>query len=506
MKKSATIQFQKTPIKMKEVSGRRQCAASVQCDSEAANSYASKAVGVPRAKPTDQAEPMRSKSPARSMSWVIEQDDLSLPSTTSDIAIASVRSKPETALLDVRATAWSKILKDDLPVENAVLTSKPQESLQATSVFPATTVPEGVTSNPHLEPEELATIGPWESASQVARTTLCPQEPRSAFSRYFALPQCGDPGLTQPLIHLANDPLGRSVGIDGGYSSNAGDTIMDGPPAREETGVDHQDGNVLPSAPVNTSSGNKKLAFSEERISASQIPSLDLVDRALLPGVPRVTRRRSRIRRRPAPWHNVDSTAENMLFQQYGLDPTDAHCEVSRPFLHDQDDGKATDTSNFLGDPVALGNMQDSAPSFRGENNNEGLEGNSEDPPWHNGWYPAIVSNSQDVVFTPPNASYDCHGEALFLQDMDYEEVYEIVEDCIGSASVSISSADGSIFLEDDAGETSNNHLWSDESWAQGDAMGGNALQEGCSYLTSVQKVEQDVAKKLKDHWFPQKF
>jgi hypothetical protein len=506
MKKSTAVQLQKTPIKMKETARRCQRAASVQCDSEAANSYASRAVGMRRTKPTDRAEPMQSRSPARSMSWVIEQDGLSLPSTTSDIAMASVRSKPETALLDVRAAAWSKNLKNDLPGEKAALSSKPQENPQPTSIFPTTTVLQGVTSNVHLEPEELATIGPWESASQVARTTLCPQEPRSAFSRYFALPQCGEPGLTQPMIHLANYPIGQPAGIDGACSSDDGDTTMDGPQVHEETGVDHQDGDVFPSAPANTSSGNKTFAFSEERISASQTPSLDSVDRALLPDVPRVTGRRSRIRRRPVPWHNFNSTAENMLFQQYGLDFTDTHCEVSGPFLHDQDDSKAAEASNSLEDPITLGNMQDSALSFRGENNTEGLEGNSEDQPWHNEWYPAIVSDSQHVVFTPPNASYDCQGGAPFLQDAGYEEVNEIEEDCIGFASVSISSTDGSIFLEDDAGETVNDHLWSDETWARGDASGGNALQGGCSYLTSVQKVEQDVAKKLKDHWFPQKF
>ena len=506
MKKSAAVQLQKTPIKMKETAGLRQRAASVLCDSEAADSHASRAVGVRRAEPTDRAEPMQSRSPARSMSWVIEHDGLSLPSTTSDIAIASIRSKPETALLDVRAAAWSKIIKNDLPGEKEVPTSKPQENPQATSKFLATTVLQGVTSNARLEPEELATIGPWESASQVARTTLCPQEPISVFSRYFGLPPCGESGLTQPMIHLANDPLGPPAGIDGACSSNAGDTAMDGPQVHEETGVDHQDGDVFSSAPADISSRNKTFAFSGERISASQTPSLDSVNRALLPDVPRVTRRRSRIRRRPVPWHNFNSTAENMLFQQYGLDPTDAHREVSRPFPHDQDDSKAVDASSSLGDPIALGNMQDNALSFRGENNPEGLEGNSEDEPGHNEWYPEIVSDSQDVVFTPPNASYDCQGGAPFLQDTGYEEVNEIEEDCIGFASVSISSTDGSIFLEDDAGETANNHLWSDEGWARGDAAGGNALQGGCSYLTSVQKAEQDVAKKLKDHWFPQKF
>ena len=502
MKKSTTVQLQKTPNKMKEAARRCQRAASVQCDSEVANSneLESRAVDVRRVKPTNQAEPMQSRSPARSMSWVIEQDGLSLPSTTSDIAIASVRSKPETALLNVRAAAWGKILKDDIPRDKAVPTSKSQGNPPSTSIFPATTALQGVASNARLEPEELATIGPWESASQVARTTLCPQEPRSVFSRHFALPKCGELGVTQSVIHLANDP--QPAGIDGACSSNVGDTTMDGPQAHEETGVDRQDGDVPPSAAANTSSGNKTFAFLEEHISASQTPSLDSVDRAILPDVPRVTRRRSRIRRRPVPWHNFNSTAENMLYQQYGLDPTDTHREVSRPFLHDQDDYEAAEASNSLGDFITLGNLQDNS---RGENNTEGLEGNSEDQPWHNEWYPAIVSDPQDVLFTPSNASYDRQGGAPFLQDTGYEGVNEIEEDCIGFASVSISSTDGSIFMENDVGETANDHLWSDEAWVQGDAAGGNALQGG-SYLTSVQKVEQDVAKKLKDHWFPQKF
>ena len=507
MKKSTADQPHKTP--MMETTGQRQRAASVQGDSEVVNSYASKAVGVRRANPTDRTEPMPLRSPARSMSWVIEQDGLSLPSTTSDIAVASARSKPETALLDVRAAAWSKILKNDLPGEKAVLSSTPPKNPQATSVFPATTALQGVTSNANLEPEELATIGPWESASQVARTTLCPQEPRSAFSRYFSLPQSGEPGVIQPMIHLADDPLRQPAGIDGAYSSNAGDSAMnsDGPQIHEETGADHQDGDVFPSAPANTLPGNKSFAFSEERISASQAPSLNSVDRALIPDVPRVACRRSRIRRRPVPWHNFNSTAENMLFQHYGLDPTDTHREDSRHILHDQDDSKAMGASNSLGDPIIPGNMQDSALSFRGEYDTGGLEGNSEDQPWQNEWYPVTVSDSQDVVFTPPNVSYDCQGGTPFLQDMGYEEVNEIEEGRIDFASVSISSTDGSIFLEDDAGETANtDHLWSDESWAQRDAIGGNALQGECSYLTSVQKVEQDVAKKLKDHWFPQKF
>jgi hypothetical protein len=263
MKKSAAAQPQKTPIKTKGTAERYQRAASMQCDSETANSYAGSVVGVRGAKPTDQVEPMQSKSPARSITWVIEEDGFSLPSTTSDIAIASVKSKPETALLDVRAAAWSRILKDALPNKKALLTSELHDP-KAISILPAAINLQKVTSNAHPELEELATIGPWESASQVARSTLRPQEPRSVYSRYFALPQSGEPGFTQPTIHLANGPLGQLAGIDGARSNNAGDTTIDGPLVHEEAGVGDQGGDVFPPfAPANASSGNKTFAFPE---------------------------------------------------------------------------------------------------------------------------------------------------------------------------------------------------------------------------------------------------
>jgi hypothetical protein len=486
----------------------------MQCDSETANSSASRVVGMRRSKQTDQDEPMESRSPARSMSWVIEQDGLSLPSTTSDVAVASEKSKPETALLDVRAAAWSRILKNDLPDEKARFTSELHENPQAISIFPAATTLQRVTSNAHLELEELATIGPWESASQVARSTLRLQEPESIHSRYFALPHNGESGFSQPMIHLAkaNDHLGQPAGMDGVRSNNAGDTTMDGPLDHGETGGRHRDGDVFPpSAPA--LSGNKTFALPDGSFSANQTSSLDLVDCALFLDVPEATRRRSRIRRVPVPWHEFNSTADNMFFQQYGLDPTDSRCEVPRHFFYGHGDSKHADASDSLGDPITVGNMEDNALSFRGEDNTEGLEGDSGDQVWRDEWYPDIISDSHELVTdvenTVPNAAYDCRDGAPFLiveQDTDYEGVNESEEDCTGSASVSMPSTNWSIFPDDDADEMTNIHLWNDEAWARGDAAGGDALQEGCSHLTTVQKVEQDVAKKLKGHWFPHKF
>jgi hypothetical protein len=508
MKNSAAAQLKKTPIKMKGTTGRCQRAASMQCDSETANSY-SRAVDVPGAKPTDQAEPMQSRSPARSISWVIEQDNLSLPSTTSDVAVASVKSKPETALLDVRAAAWSKILKNSLPDEKALFTSQLRKNPRIISNFPATAIPRNVTSNAHVELEELATIGPWESVSQVARSTLRPQEPQSARSKYFALPHGGESGFALPVIDLVKDPLEQPADIDGVRSNDAEDTTMDGPLFHEETGVDHQGGDAAP--PFAPPSGNKTLAFPEERISANQTSSLDSVDRALLLDVPWVARRRSRVRRRPVPSHEFNPTLENILFQQYGLDPTDSYGEASRP-LYVHGDSQPADASNSLGDRITLSIIQDTALNFR-EDNTESMEGNGEDQGWRNEWYPDIISDSHefasDVVHNQPDASYDCQDRApLFIgeQDTGYEGVNESEEDCTGFASGSMPSTDWGGFLDEDADEATNIHLWSDEAWARGDVAGGNALQERCSHLTTVQKVEQDVAKKLKGHWFPHKF
>jgi hypothetical protein len=190
-----------------------------------------------------------------------------------------------------------------------------------------------------------------------------------------------------------------------------------------------------------------------------------------------------------------------MLFQQYGLDLTDSYCEVSGPFFHDS---KPADASHSLGD--TLGYLEN---SFR-EDNTDGLEENTEDQARRNEWHPDIISDlhefASDVVYTPPNALYDCRGGTPFFmgeQDTGYDGVNETEEDCTGFTSVSMPSAGCSGFLEDDADEATDIHLWSDEAWAR---VGGNALQEGCSHLTTVQMVEQDVAKTLKDHWFPHKF
>ncbi|KAI0002963.1 hypothetical protein BJV74DRAFT_563075 [Russula compacta] len=508
IKKSAAVQTRETPMKMKRTIRRYRPVASTQCDSEVANTDTSRAASGQRTKPTNQAEPMNSKSRARSEAWVIEQDGFSLPSTISEVSIASVKSKPETALLDVRATAWSRFLKNDLLDEKVQLPQEHHKNPQAISTLPDTTVVREAGSNAHLGLEEQATLGPWESASQVARSTLHPQEQRSANSRYFVLPHGGESRITQPIIHLAKKSSGRPVGTNDACSNNVGDTTIDEPLVYGETSVDHQGGDLLPvSVLANASPATTGFAFPEEGVSVLQPSSLDSVDRALLLEIPGITHR-SRVRRRSMQWREF--IPENMLYHQYGLDPTDSQCEDWGPFIHDHghSHSKPADASNFLGDSTAPGNMHDDTLSFRGEDYTEGLEGGSEDQAGRNEYFPVTNSDlpefASDVAHIPLN--YDCRDGVPFFvgkEDTDYERVIENEEDCTGIDSVSIPSADWSALPEGDA---DNIHLWGDEAWPRGEAVGGNTLQEGCSQLTTVQKVEQDVARKLKGHWFPLKF
>jgi len=340
-------------------------------------------------------------------------------------------------------------------------------------MLPTTATPR-VASNAH---DELATIGPWESASQVVRSTSHIQEQRSIHSRYFALPHSRESGFTQPETHLADNSLGKLPGSHGARPSSDGDrnTNIDEHLVFREPSADHQDDLLRTTSSADASPAEKALASPEEHVSVLQTSSLDSVDRALLLGVPGVTYRHSGIHRRSMRWHEFKSTPENMLFHQYGLDPTDNHCE------------------DLLNGYYA-----------------EELEKNKEEQAGRSEYYPAIFSESpvfasDDIA---PNASHDCQneGQVFIDEDTDYERVTEREEGYSGLDLSSILSADWSVFLENEADKATNIHLWSEEAWPREAAAGETTLQEGCSHLTTVQKVEQDVAKKLRGHWFPHKF
>jgi len=512
MERSNAVQLRKTPIRIKGTIERHPPAASSQYDNEATASHASRSLREMDAKLSDGSAVVltKSRSPVRSASWAIEHDEVSLPSTTS------IKSKPETALLDVRAAAWSRILKSDLHDEKALFPPAPEHdgNPRAASTLPETTIVPGVDSNAHHETEELATIGPWESASQVARWTLQPPEPGPVHSRYFVLPDTGEGASTRPAIHPATNSPGQLAGIDCAISDDGRDTTIDAHLGYGGASVDHQVGDLLlVSAPENGSPAKRSFTFPEEHISMLHTSSLDSVDRALLPGLPGVARPRSGIRRRSRQWCEFQSTPGNMLFHQYGLDPTDNSCEVSRPFLHGYDDNEPVDARYPLEDPTALGTMQDSSVlNFCGKYYAEGLDRNDEERAGCSEYGSAVISDPPEfadaVAYIPPNASLDCPNGAQLLTDEDtgYGSTIGREECYTGVDLSSIPSADWSAFLEGDADRATSIHLWNDEAWPRGEAVGGNTLQEGCSRLTTVQKVEQDVAKKLKDHWFPHKF
>ena len=476
------------------------------------NSHASRSVSERDAKPGDgsAAGSTKLRSPARSASWAIEHDGVSLPSVTS------AKSKPETALLDVRSAAWSRILKSDFHEEKkSPSLPKHHKNPRAASTLPATATVPGVNPTAHRELEELATIGPWESASQVAQCSLHPPEPGPVHSRYFVLPHTGEVTSTRPMIHPANSSPGQLVaGIDCATSDNGRDTTIDAHLGYVEAGVNHQGGDLLLiSPPANSSPSKRAFTFPKEHVSMLQTSSLDSVDRALLPGLPEVARPRSGIHRRSRQWCEFQSTPGNMLFHQYGLDPTDNDCEVSRPVLQDYDDNEPVDVRCPLGDPTDLGAMQDSSVlNFCGKYNAEDLDRNGEDRAGCSEYDSAVISDPPEfanvVTYIPPNASLDCPNGAQLLIDEDtgYGSTIGREEGYTGIDLSSMPSADWSDFLEGDANRATNIHLWNDEAWPRGEAVGGTTMQEGCSRLTTVQKVEQDVAKKLKDHWFPHRF
>jgi hypothetical protein len=107
--------------------------------------------------------------------------------------------------------------------------------------------------------------------------------------------------------------------------------------------------------------------------------------------------------------------------------------------------------------------------------------------------YPSTAFNSpviaNDMMYTVPSSPYQRQNEAVFFTDeADTNTNYEIAME-----TMSESSADFSVQPEDDEDTRTNIRLWDDAVWPRGE-------------LTNVQRVEQDVAKSLKGHWFPYKF
>ncbi|KAI0301830.1 hypothetical protein B0F90DRAFT_252374 [Multifurca ochricompacta] len=148
--KSSAVQLRSTPIRIKGTIRRDRPPASSQCASEDVGSDRNTRRSARRTPPT---EPGKPRSPAQSASWIIEKDGCSLPSTSSEVAIASAKSKTETPFLDVRNAAWSKILKDNLLDAKVLLPPGYHETPLNTSILPTTTTAQEITlkSLPDIE-------------------------------------------------------------------------------------------------------------------------------------------------------------------------------------------------------------------------------------------------------------------------------------------------------------------------------------------------------------------
>jgi hypothetical protein len=449
---------------------------------------------------TQLAKPGKSRSSVQSGSWAIEKDGCSLPSTSSEIAIVSVKSKTETAFLDVRNARWGKILKDyllDAKALSPVKTSKDPPTVP-------TTMTREIRSKVPPDIDEPATIGPWESASQVARSVLQPQEPGFTFSKFFPLPQVDKSGSGEHTTHLA--PPERSKTIDSAHSDSDAIPNFDELLVHRSADLDCRGERQLPRAAVlsalaNASSTSDTPAFPAERNSV-QTPSLDSVDRVLLtldaPEAANFPYRPSRIRRRSIPQQEFNPTSEDMELYQYSLEPIDSNCDVPLlPFLlpyGSEDIEGTTGPPSNAETPGTLGNTQHRSLDFQGEYQVGELETYDEEAVRrYEDYYPSTVFNSpefaNDVVYTLPSSPYERQIEAVSFTN-EGDTGHEIAMD-----SMSEASADFSAQPEDASDEDTrtNIHLWDDAVWPRGE-------------LTNVQRVEQDVAKKLKGHWFPYKF
>ena len=449
---------------------------------------------------TPLAKPGKSRSSVQSASWAIEKDGCSLPSTSSEIAIVSVKSKTETAFLDVRNTAWGRFLKDDLRDTKGLSPPTTSKGPPTTPILP--TMAREITSKVPPEIDKPATIGPWESASQVARSVLHHQDPRFTYSKFFLSPHVDKSGSGEHMTHLA--PAERSKDIGSAHSDSDANPIIDEPLVRRSASFDWRDEGQLPRAAIfsalaNASSTNDAPAFPAERTSVLQTSSLDSVDRALLildaPTVANLPYRPSRTRRRSIPQQQeFNPTPEDMELYQYGLEPIDSNSEVPLALLHPDSTEEIEGTSSPPRNLDTLGtfrNTQHRSLDFQGEYQARELETYGEEALQHYENYPSTVFNSpdlaNDMVYTVPSSPHEHQNEAVFFTnegDTDHEMAME---------STSELSADFSAQPEDDEDTRTNIRLWDDAVRPRGE-------------LTNVQRVEQDVAKKLKGHWFPYKF
>ncbi|KAF8271756.1 hypothetical protein EI94DRAFT_519774 [Lactarius quietus] len=183
-----------------------------------------------------------------------------------------------------------------------------------------------------------------------------------------------------------------------------------------------------------------------------------------------------------------------MEFYQYGLEPIVIDCDVPLPLLQPDGSEEIEGTSSPPRSSDTFGtirNTQHRSLDFQGDYQVEDLETYGEEELRCDEDYPSTVFNSpefsNDVVYTVPSSPYERQGEGIFFTnegDTNYE---------IAMETMSEPSGDFSDRPEDDEDTRTNIRLWDDAVRPRGE-------------LTNVQRVEQDVAKNLRGHWFPYKF
>ena len=497
LKRSSAVQLRKTPIKIKGTIRRQQPSIHTQRDEEEMGRSACRKTG---AEFTPLAKQGKSRSSVQSASWAIEEDGCSLPSTSSEIAIVSVKSKTETAFLDVRNTAWGRVLKDNLRDTKGLSPPTTSKGPPTAPILPSMT--REITPKVLPEIDEPATIGPWESASQVARSVLHQQDPRFTYSKFFPSPHVDKPGSGEYMTHPA--PPEGSKDIGSAHSDSDANPIIDEPLVRRSASFDWRDEGQLPRAAIlsalaNASSTNDTPNFPALRTSVHQTSSLDSVDRALLIlGTPKAANLPycpSRTRRRSIPQQpEFNPTPEDIELYQYGLDTIDSNSEVPLALLHPDGTKGIEGTSSPPRNLDTFGtfrNTQHRSLDFQGGYQAGELETYSEEALQHYEDYPSTVFNSpdlaNDMVYTVPSSPYEHQNEAVFFTnegDTDHR---------IDMESASEPSTDFSVQPEVDEDARTNIRLWDDAVRPREE-------------LTNVQRVEQDVAKKLKGHWFPHKF
>ncbi|KAH9077474.1 hypothetical protein EDB83DRAFT_2350247 [Lactarius deliciosus] len=497
-KRSSAVQLRRTPIKIKGTINRRQPSINTQCENEEMGGSARSKTG---ARLTPRAKPGKPGPSAQSVSWIIEKDS-SLPSTSSEIAIVSAKSKTETAVLDVRNALWGKVLEDNLLASKALSPLRTSKDPSTASFLPTMSMTREITPKVPPENDEPATIGPWESASQVARSVLHPPNPRFTYSKFFPFPHVDKSGSAEHTTRLA--PLERSKDIGSARSDSDANPNLDEPFVRRSVSLDRRDEDQLPrttilSALANASSANDTPAFPAERTSPLQTSSLDSVDRALLildaPEAAHFPYRHSQVRRRSILQQEFNPTPEDLELYQHGLELIDSNCGVPPHHLHSDGSEEIEGTSGRPRNPDtpgALRNTQRRSLDFQGEYQVGESETYSEEAVRRYEDHSSAVFNSpgyaNDMAYTLPSSSYERQDEAV-LFTTEGDTGYEMDMDSMSGAF-----EDSSAQPEDDEDTRTGIRLWDDAAaWPRGE-------------LTNVQRVEQDVAKRLKGHWFPYKF